>query len=156
MLPFEGINTEEKKCYKIHDCTGTVSVFPGGTAKRNAPCFQPRFIRTLKEHLCPCLHEPEWPSGRVRMKFFTPGWSRCKSWILQENRKTHPPQRSNQKANRTQTVSYKYKVGFRWGTPKQSSIFKRRNLWWNCGCFNGTTLWSWTFLLLNHCCNSMK
>ena len=26
MLIFRGINTEEKKCYKIHDCTGTVSV----------------------------------------------------------------------------------------------------------------------------------
>ena len=29
MLIFKGINTEEKKCYRIHDCTNTVSVFHG-------------------------------------------------------------------------------------------------------------------------------
>ena len=50
MLIFRGINTEEKKCYKIHDCTGTVSV-PRRDSYDNRPVLSatihPDFKRTL-------------------------------------------------------------------------------------------------------------
>ena len=50
MLIFREINTEEKNCYKIHDCTGTVSV-PRRDSYEKRPVLSARIHPDIKRTL---------------------------------------------------------------------------------------------------------
>jgi len=62
--------------------TETVSVYRAAPVTKSDQCFQPRFIRTSSELLCPFQSGQVWQLARLRMKYSTQAWSRCRNWML--------------------------------------------------------------------------